>query len=120
VDGLGNPTHVHLTPGNVHDVVEAGRLVDAARGKHFVADKAYDSAAVVEAIERKGMTAVIPSRSCRKQARTIDKHLYKERHLIECFFARLKQFRRVATRYEKTATNFLGFVLIASIKIWFA
>jgi len=120
VDGLGNPTHVHLTPGNVHHVVEAQKLVDAARGKHFLADKAYDANAVIAAAEAKGMTVVIPPKSNRKQTRDVDFHIYKERHLIECFFSRMKQFRRVATRYEKTAANFLGFVLIASIKTWLA
>lgn len=120
MDGLGNPTHVHLTPGNVHDVVEAPRLIEAARGKNFIGDKGYDANAVIEAAEAKGMNVIIPPKSNRKDPRKIDFHLYKERHLVECFFNRLKQFRRVATRYEKTARNFLGFVLVASIKVWLA
>ena len=120
VDGLGNPTHVHLTPGNVHDVVEAPRLIEAAHGQNFIGDKGYDADHVIQAAEAKGMNVVIPSKSNRKHPRKTDFLLYRERHLVECFFNRLKQFRRVATRYEKTARNFLGFVLIASIKIWLA
>ena len=66
------------------------------------------------------MNVVIPSKSNRKNPRKTDFHLYKERHLVECFFNKLKQYRRAATRYEKTALNFLGFVLVASIRIWLA
>ena len=120
MDGLGNPTHLHLTPGNVHDVVEAPALIDAARGDNFIADKGYDSNAVVAAIRAKGMKAVIPPREKRKVRRHFDTHLYKERHLVEFFFNRLKQFRRVATRYEKTAGNFLGFVLLSASLVWLA
>ena len=120
MDGLGNPLHVHLTPGNIHDVTEAATLVQEAQGKHFIADKAYDSNVVVEAAEKKEMTPVIPSKANRKVQRDIDIHLYKERHLVENFFCKIKRYRRVATRYEKTATNFLGFVLFASLRVWLA
>jgi len=65
------------------------------------------------------MNVVIPPRACSPHRET-DFYLYKERHLVECFFNRLKQYRRAATRYEKTAVNFLGFVLLASIRIWLA
>ena len=120
MDALGNPTHVHLTPGNTHDVVEAPKLIELANGENFIGDKGYDADHVAEAAEAKGMTVVIPPRSNRKNPRPIDSHLYKERHLVENFFQKLKQYRRVATRYEKTAVNFLGFVLLASVRIWLA
>lgn len=120
MDGLGNPIHIHITAGNVHDVVEAPTLVAAAKGKNFIADKAYDSDAVIAAIRAKGMTPMIPSRSNRKTPREHDSHAYKERHLVEFFFNRLKQYRRVATRYEKTAKNFLGMVFLASSFVWLA
>jgi transposase len=120
VDALGNPVHVHLTPGNVHDIVEAPKLIALARGQNFIADKGYDSKAVVQAVEARGMTVVIPPRACTITARRTDFYVYKERHLVEVFFNRLKQYRRTATRYEKTACNFLGFVLLASIRIWLA
>lgn len=120
MDGLGNPTHVHLTPGNVHDVSEAPILIEHSKGKNFIGDKGYDSNAVLEAVEKKGMTAVIPSKANRTIQRAIDRHLYKERHLVENFFCKIKRYRRVATRYEKIAANFLGFVLFASIRVWLA
>ena len=83
-------------------------------------ERSYDSNEVVAIAEAKGMNVLIPPKSNRKNPRKIDFHLYKERHLVENFFCRLKQFRRVATRYEKTALNYLGFVLFASIKVWLA
>jgi transposase len=120
VDGLGNPLHIHLTPGNLHDITEAPTLIEHAQGRNFIADKGYDSAKVVDAIERKGMTAVIPSKADRTIQRKIDLHVYKERHLVENFFCKIKRDRRVATRYEKTAVNCLGFVLFASLRVWLA
>ncbi len=107
MDGLGNPLHVHLSAGNIPDVSEAAKLVDKAQGRNFIADKGYDANHVVEAVEKKQMTAVIPSTASRKAPREIDQHTYKERHLVENFFCKIKRYRRVATRYEKTAANFL-------------
>ncbi len=69
VDGLGNPLHLHLTAGNIHDVSEAAKLVEKAQGLNFIADKGYDANHVIEAIEKKQMTAVIPSKSNRKLKR---------------------------------------------------
>lgn len=120
MDGLGNPLHVHLTPGNVNDITEAPQLVEVAQARHFIADRAYDSQALAAAIEAKGMTVVIPSPPDRSRRRKIDKHVYKERHLVEHFFCRLKHFRRAATRFDKTAQNYLGFVLLAALRIWLA
>jgi transposase len=120
VDGLGNPLHVHLTAGNIHDVTEAAKLIEQAGGKNFIGDKGYDANHVIDAVEKKGMTAVIPSKANRKQQRRIDKHVYKERHLVENFFCKIKRYRRVATRFEKTALNYLGFVLFASLRVWLA
>jgi transposase len=120
VDALGNPVHVHITAGSVHDVSEAAKLIEEAKGDNFIADKGYDSDAVVAAVEAKGMNVVIPPKSNRKNPRSTDFHLYKERHLVENFFCKLKVFRRIATRYEKTARNFLGFVLLGCAKIWLA
>jgi len=83
----------------------------------FIADKAYDSDAVVAKAKEQGAEAVIPSKKNRKVARDYDKHLYKERKKVEWFINLIKQFRRVATRYEKTGRNFLGFVHVASIMV---
>lgn len=120
VDGLGNPLHIHLTSGSVHGVREAQTLIEKAKGKYFIADKGYDSDKVIEAIQHKGMIPVIPSKLNRKVRRKIDKHIYKERHLIENFFGKIKRYRRIATRYEKLAANYLGFILFASIRMWLA
>ncbi len=82
-----------------------------------IADKAYDSKALVDAIEARGAEAVIPSLSNRKEQRSYDRERSKDRNLIERYWHKLKQSRRVATRYEKTAQNFLAFVHVASIMI---
>jgi transposase len=137
VDGLGNPIHLHLTAGNINDVTEAPRLIEAATAdvtdvqlvveaatdtrRYFIADKAYDSDAVITQAQAKGLTVVIPSKADRAgRPRQIDQFVYKERHLVENFFCRAKHFRRIATRYDKTAANFLGFVLFAAIQVWMA
>ena len=117
---MGNPLHVHLTAGNVNDVSEAYTLIEQAQGDNFIADKGYDADHVLDAIEEKPMRAVIPSTASRSRKRPIDRHLYKERHLVENFFCKIKRYRRVATRYDKTLVNFLGFVLFASIRVWLA
>jgi transposase len=82
-----------------------------------IADKGYDKQALVDAIEAKGGEAVIPTQKNRKVPRAIDRDRYKDRNLVERFWAKAKQFRRVATRYEKTARNFLAFLHVASIMI---
>ena len=106
MDRLGNPRRrAPSPPGNVNDVSEAPTLIELAQGDNFIGDKGYDANHVIEAMRKKGMTAVIPSTSSRKQKRQIDEHLYKERHLVENFFCKIKRYRRVATRYEKTAIN---------------
>jgi len=78
-------------------------------------DKGYDADKIIELIESQGAVAVIPSKSNRKNPRKVDYYLYKERHLVECFFNKLKNFRRIATRYDKLATSFLSFVNISAI-----
>ena len=117
VDALGNPVEFILTGGQEADVTQAGPLMEGHRAGAAIADKAYDSDAVVAAAKRQGAEAVIPSKKNRKVPRDYDEHLYKERKKVEWFISLLKQYRRVATRYEKTARNFLGFVHVASIMI---
>jgi len=92
-------------------------LIEAHEADAYILDKAYDSDAVVRAAQRQGGEAVIPSKKNRKVVRAFDAHLYKDRKKVEWFINLLKQYRRVATRYEKTARNFLGFVHVASIMI---
>ncbi len=119
VDALGNPTDIVLTGGNEHDLVGADKLLPRLKSNVLLADKAYDAdERVIMPLEKEGKQAVIPSKCDRKVQRVIDKHLFKARHLIENFFAKLKQSRGIATRYDKLARNFLsGIYLIAGI-IW--
>ena len=85
----------------------------------MIADKGFDADdRVIVPLEKAGKTAVIPPKANRKQPRSYDKELYKARHLIENFFAKLKQFRAIATRYDKRAINFLAGIYLASIIIW--
>lgn len=84
-----------------------------------LADKGYDaSERVIEFLQAQGKTAVIPPRRNRKYPRDYDKELYKARHLIENFFAKLKQYRGIATRYDKRAANFLAAIYLAASVIW--
>ena len=115
VDGLGNPVRVTLTGGQAADVTQAEALLGDLTPGAVVADKAYDSDDLVASIERRGAKAVIPPKSNRVVQREYDVHVYKQRGLVEQFIGRLKEFRRVATRYEKTARNYLGFIHVACI-----
>ena len=112
------PLHVELTEGQRHDVTMAETLLEHAQGKACVADSGYDSAAFVEAIEKKGMTPVVENQPTRKEQREVDASLYAIRYKVECCFHSLKRCRRIATRYEKTARNFLAFVHVACSLIW--
>lgn len=117
VSGLGLPLRVVLTAGQEADVTQAASLIDGVAAEVVIADKGYDSKAVVEQIEKQGAEAVIPSRKNRKEPRAYDRERYRDRNLAERFWRRVKENRRVATRYEKTARNFLGFVLVAAIMV---
>lgn len=120
-DALGNPLSFTLTGAEQADITQAQALLEQAPGAQAVtADKGYDADALVETIETSGADANIPPRSNRKQLRNYDRHRYKARHLIENLFARLKQFRRLATRYDKLAIQFAAFVILASICVWMA
>lgn len=108
-DALGNPVRRILTGGQAHDISQAEALIDNLKCDHVIADKGDDSRAFVETIEASGAKAVIPSRSNRREPRPLDAHLYRERNQVERLFCRVKKCRRVATRYEKTARNYLAF-----------
>jgi transposase len=117
VSGLGLPVKVVLTAGQEADVTHAPQLLEEVPFEEVIADKGYDKKALVEAIEAEGAEAVIPTLSNHKEQRQIDRERYKDRNLAERFWHKAKQFRRVATRYDKTARNFLAFVHVASIMI---
>ena len=92
--------------------------IDGLNAGQGLADKAYEANSVCEKIEAQGGVVVIPPRRHRKQPRDYDRIAYKNRWGIEGFFSKLKQYRRIATRYDKLAANFLGFINLASIMLW--
>lgn len=109
-----------MTPGQANDCPEANHLLRPLEEREIeavLADKGYDSRALVNYIESRGAEAVIPSRRSNRHQRQIDKELYKERNKIERFFNRIKHFRRVATRYEKSACNYMAFLHVVSITV---
>lgn len=118
VRGLGCPVRFALTAGQKGDVPQAEDLIADLPADIVMADTAYDSDALRQTIADKGTIAVIPNNPSRALKYPLDRDLYAQRHLIECCFSRLKQFRRVATRYEKTARNYLAVITIAAIVLW--
>lgn len=115
----GKPLHITLTPGQQHDSTEAEALIEHARGKAVIADAGYDADYIVAAIRARGMKPVIAMNPTRKyNRRRKDKRLYRMRSQVECFFHDIKRFRAVASRYEKTARNFLAVVHLACIFVW--
>ena len=117
-DALGRPLRFILTAGQVHDSVTAASLLDGFQAGGVIADKAYDNNALRQLIAEAGMTAVIPSKRDRKPQIPHDTRAYKTRNRIERCFNKLKHFRRIATRYDRRAQNFLAFILLASAILW--
>lgn len=117
-EALGLPIRLIGTPGQRNDIALAHELVEGIEPGTMLADKGYDADHLVESIKKAGIGVVIPPKRNRKFQRPYDGELYKERNRIERFFNKLKQFRRVATRYDKLLANFMGFVKLAAIAIW--
>ena len=119
VDGLGNPLAFLLSPGNDHDSKHAIPLLGQIKidGSNILGDKAYGAKAIREYIDLQNATYTIPPKSDVNDPWPVDWHIYKERHLVECFFQKLKWFRRVFTRYDKLDASFLAFVYVAAIVI---
>jgi transposase len=118
VRGLGCPVRFALTAGQKGDAPQADALIEGLPADFVMADTAYDSDRLRAAIAGKGAVAVIPNNPSRARKHPLDKQLYAQRHLIECCFSKLKQFRRVATRYEKSAKNYRAVVTIAATVLW--
>ena len=119
VDALGNPVGFFLTGGQAHDLAGADHLLPGMTADMLIADKAFDAdKRVLDPLAAAGKGAVIPPKANRRVARDYDHDLYKARHLIENLFARLKQFRAIATRYDKTGRNFLGAIHLVAAAIW--
>ncbi|MBY5325419.1 IS5 family transposase (plasmid) [Rhizobium leguminosarum bv. viciae 248] len=117
-EALGLPVRLIASPGQRNDIAFAHDLVDGIQAAATIADKGYDADHLCDKITETGADVVIPPKRNRKLQRPYDADLYKERNRIERFFNKLKQFRRVATRYDKLLANFMGFVKLAAIAIW--
>lgn len=118
VDALGNPLKFIITAGQRNDITQADSLIKDISNTVVIADKAYDADSFLQTIEKQGSIAIIPPRKNRKAHREYDKHLYKERHLIECLFGKIKHYRRLFSRFDKTATAFMGFLNFVGVLIW--
>ena len=118
VDALGNPLRLLLTAGQRHDSPQAQALIDGFEPLALIADKGYDSDPLIEAVTAQGILAVIPPKKNRLVQRQYDEHLYRERHLIECFINKIKQYRRVFSRFDKLSKNYLGFLSFVSALVW--
>jgi len=98
--------------------VPASGLISGLSAAHVLADRAYNADAFITLAQTQGAQVVIPAKVNRREQRNYDHHIYKERHLVECFFAKLKRYRRIATRYEKLAHTFKANVMIAACLAW--
>jgi len=115
VDGGGVPVALSLSPGNEADVSHATEVLEGVAAQKVVADKGYDSDPLRSWLAVRGITSCIPPRSNRTHPQPYSRSSYRKRHLVENFFAAIKTFRRVATRYDKLAETFFGWVLLAVI-----
>jgi transposase len=117
-DALGNPLGFILTAGQAADCKYALPLIANLSSLALLADKGYDSNEILEYCERNNTTAVIPPKKNRRVTRIYDKHLYKERHKIECLFGFLKHYRRLFSRFEKLASRFSAFLHFVAALQW--
>ena len=107
-----------LTAGQAHDLKAASELLTGLKCRHVVADRGYDADALLDLIRASEAKPHIPSTSQRLVHRSVDRRIYRQRNLIERFFCKLKHFRRIATRFDKLARNFLAAVSLASARLW--
>jgi transposase len=118
VDALGNPLALSLTGGQAHDITQAETLAAQVEPGALLGDKGYDSDSLIASLEARSIKPVIPPKANRKVQRPCDFALYAERNLVERFFNYIKQFRGIATRYEKTARNFLAGLHLVCALAW--
>lgn len=118
VDGLGLPIKFILTGGQAADIGQAIPLMTGLHAHACLADKGYDCDAFLAWLQAHGIKAVIPPKANRKEQRPCDWWHYKERHVVECMFGKLKYYRRLAMRYEKKALNFMGMLALAGVLLW--
>ena len=117
---MGNPVRLRLTEGQVSEYGQANALIEQIQADYILADKGYDSDEFINSVEASGAVAVIPPRQNRIIRREYDREIYKERNLVERLFQKLKQFRRIATRYERLKRNYQAMLYLASSMIWLA
>jgi transposase len=120
VDTKGRPIYIAITPGQRHEMMKADELLANAPGKAFIADAGYDSNRFRQAVRDRKKRAVIGSKPNRPRKLPKSRALYSRRYLVECFFHNLKRFRAIATRFEKTARNFLALTQLACAYLWLA
>jgi transposase len=118
VDALGDPLRVLLTPGQRHEMTRAEAPIEGSAAGWVIADTAFDSDTFRAGLAERGTGAVIPANKSRSRPIAHDRHLSKERHPVECFINKIEPFRRIATRFEETACNFLAMVHIARAMVW--
>ena len=118
MDALGYPLRIILTKGQAHDAPLAPVLLKNISTEQVLADKSYDSDAILELIQELEAEAVIPPKRNRLEPQDYDKDAYKERHLVECFINKIKHFRRIFTRYDKLARRYRDFLCFACMLIW--
>ena len=119
VDALGNAVRFILSGGEMSDHRQADNLIENLIFDCLIADKGYDSEPFVERVRRRGIKTVIPARCYGgRSRRKYDRHLYRERHLVECFINKIKHYRRIFTRFEKLSKNYLSFIHLVSSLIW--
>jgi transposase len=118
VDALGNPLRFALTGGQRNDITQAEDLIVGLSCEYVIADKGYDADDFRQTVLEQGAMPVIPARSGRKQPAAHDEWLYRERHLVECFFNKIKHYRRLFSRFDKLDQRFLGFLSLVGALIW--
>lgn len=118
VDALGNPVKIMLTPGQRNDITQAKPLSEDIKGIPIIADKAYDCDEFITDLQERKCIPIIPPKNNRVNRRVYDEYIYRERHLIECFFGKIKHFRRIFSRYDKLAHSYLSFLYFVGALIW--
>ena len=118
VDAHGLPVRVLVTQGPTADCTQAAKLIEGLSAEHLLADKGYDTDAILEQAKAQKMNPVIPPKKNRTTQRPYDEDLYKLRHLVENAFLHLKRWRGIATRYAKNTASFLAAVHIRCIALW--
>ncbi len=117
-DALGHPLKFILTGGQASDIGQADHLLEGIDADAVLGDKGYDADRFVQTLAARGVIAVTPPRAHRNDPHPCDWHIYKETHLIECFFGKIKHYRRVFSRFEKTACHFMGFLHHVATLVW--